>query len=155
MSFKLRTCKKSGLQWKQYNSLQKCPCEECKKETPKKQFVSKHKPNLKLKSFKPIPKVSAKRKKEKEVYDALRIKILSEAKFKCFVDGCKNVATTLEHQKGRKGFADDWARDNNVPLYIDERFLKPCCYHHNIEFENNPELSKQYQLSKLHQGKKL
>jgi hypothetical protein len=78
MSFKLRTCKKSGLQWKQYNSLQKCPCEECKKETPKKQFVSKHKPNLKLKSFKPIPKVSAKRKIENLKYSALRIEFLGK-----------------------------------------------------------------------------
>ena len=153
--YKEKVCKKSNKIQKQYKSTDKCPCEECKKETPKKQFVSKHKPNLKLKSFKSIPKVSAKRKKEKEVYDALRIKILSEAKFKCFVDGCKNVATTLEHQKGRKGYADEWARENKISLYIDERFLKPCCYHHNIEFENNPELSKKYQLSKLHQGKKL
>jgi len=78
MSFKLRTCKISGLQWKQYNSLMKCPCEECKKETPKKQFVSKHKPNLKLKSFKPIPKVSAKRKIENLKYSALRIEFLGK-----------------------------------------------------------------------------
>ena len=85
----------------------------------------------------------------------MRIKILSEAKFKCFVDGCKNVATTLEHQKGRKGYADEFARENKISLYIDERFLKPCCYQHNIEFENNSELSKQYQLSKLHDGKKI
>jgi hypothetical protein len=56
----------------------KCPCEECKKETPKKQFVSKHKPNLKLKSFKPIPKVSAKRKIENLKYSALRIEFLGK-----------------------------------------------------------------------------
>jgi len=78
MNFKLKVCKLSGLEWKQYNSLMKCPCEECKKDIPKKQFVPKHKPNLKLKSFKPIPKVSAKRKIENLKYSALRIEFLGK-----------------------------------------------------------------------------
>jgi hypothetical protein len=55
---------------------------------------------------------------------------------------------------GRKGFADDWARDNNIPLIIDERFFAPCCLEHNLEFERNPELSNKYQLSRIHGGKK-
>ena len=55
---------------------------------------------------------------------------------------------------GRKGFADQWAKDNNISLYLDERFWKPCCLAHNLELENNPELSKKYQLSKIHHGKK-
>lgn len=101
-----------------------------------------------------IPKVSEKRKELNKVYEKVRIEVLTEAKFKCFIDGCKNVATTCEHRKGRKGFADEWARENNVPLLIDKRFLAACCFIHNIELENNYELSKEYQLSKIHDGKK-
>ena len=83
------------------------------------------------------------------IYEKVRIEVLSEAKFVCFIDGCKNVANTIEHSAGRKGFYDDWARDNNIPLLVDKRFLKACCLAHNGELENNPELSKQYQYSKV------
>lgn len=96
-----------------------------------------------------ISKVSDKQKILNKEYKVIRVEVLSEAKFKCFIDGCKNVATTCEHRMGRKGYADQWARDNNIPLTIDKRFLAACCYHHNIELENNPELSKKYQLSKI------
>jgi len=141
--FKLKVCRVSGKEWKQYNSFQKCPC--CNHSKPKPKEVKKY----------VIPKVSEKRKQLNPIYEKIRIEILSEAKFVCFIEGCKNVANTIEHLMGRKGFADQWARDNNIPLLIDKRFLKPCCYYHNIEFENNPELSKQYQLSRIHQGKKI
>jgi hypothetical protein len=145
MSFKLKTCKISGLEWKQYNSLQKCPCEECKKDTPKKQFVPKHKPNLKLKSFKPIPKVSAKRKIENLKYSALRIEFLGKKENQiCFIDGCNKKATTIEHRAGRIG-----------SNFLDTTTWAGCCLEHNLELENNPELSKQYQLSRIHQGKKI
>jgi alanine-alpha-ketoisovalerate/valine-pyruvate aminotransferase len=104
--------------------------------------------------MKPIPKVSKKREQLNRIYEKVRIEVLSEAKFKCFIDGCKNVANTCEHRMGRKGYADEWARENNIPLLIDKRYLAPCCNFHNLELENNPELSKQYQLSKIHGGKK-
>lgn len=103
---------------------------------------------------KAIAKVSEKRKTINKIYETVRIEVLSESKFKCFIDGCKNVANTIEHSAGRIGFYDDWARDNNIPLVIDKRFLKACCLFHNGELENNPELSKKYQLSKIHGGSK-
>jgi hypothetical protein len=34
-------------------------------------------------------------------------------------------ATDVHHKKGRIGFADKWARDNNIPLLIDTRFWLP------------------------------
>ena len=101
-----------------------------------------------------IPKVSEKRKIINKIYETVRIEVLTEAKFKCFIDGCINVVNTIEHTAGRLGFYDDWARDNNIPLIIDKRFLKACCLHHNGELENNPELSRKYQLSKIHGGEK-
>lgn len=135
--FKLKVCKVSGKEWKQYSSLQKCPC--C--------IHSKPQPKETKKYF--IPKKSDKRKELDKVYESLRIKILSEAKFVCFIEGCRNVANTLEHLAGRKGFYDQWARDNNIPLLVDERFLRPCCIPHNGELETNPELAKKYQYSKI------
>lgn len=102
-----------------------------------------------------INKKSKKRIADDKVYTPGRKEFLAlpENQY-CFIDGCGRPATTIEHIRGRKGFADDWARDNNVSLYIDVRFWRPCCWDHNGELENNPELSKQYQLSKIHGGRK-
>ena len=96
-----------------------------------------------------ISKVSEKRKALNPLYAAVRIEVLVEAEFKCFIDGCQNVANTCEHTMGRKGFADQWARDNDIPLLNDRRYLRPCCMAHNGELETNPELSKKYQFSKI------
>lgn len=145
-SFKLKICKNKecGKEFKQYNSLNSYCSQTCKNKNeelkPKKRYT--------------IPKVSDKRKEINKIYEKVRIEVLVEAKFKCFIDGCSNVANTIEHTAGRLGFYDDWARDNNIPLIIDKRFLKACCLHHNGELENNHELSKKYQLSKIHGGKK-
>jgi len=134
--FKLKVCKSCGAEFKQYNSFTKC---KCKVSAPKLQQKKKY----------TIPKVSDKRKELNSVYEKVRIEILSEAKFVCFIEGCKNVANTIEHLMGRKGFADQWARDNNIPLLIDKRFLQPCCLVHNGELETNTELAKKYQYSKI------
>ena len=135
-----------GIEFRKFNTTDKYCSLKCQVED--KGFP-------KDKKQKTITKVSKKRKSEKEIYDVLRIEVLTEAKFKCFIDGCKRTANTVEHLKGRKGFADDWARDNNISLYIDKRFLKACCLQHNLELENNSELSKKYQLSRIHQGNKI
>ena len=74
---------------------------------------------------------------------------------RCFIDDCNKRADTIEHTMGRKGFADDWAIENNVSLLLDVRFWKPCCNEHNLELERNPELSQKYQLSKITGKEKL
>lgn len=142
-NFKEKICKLSGVVWRQYNSLQKCHCDDCTEIRKQKQKP----PNLKLKS--PIKKVSDKRKILNSVYEKVRIEVLTEAKFVCFIPGCKNVANSIEHLMGRKGYADEWARENDIPLLIDKRFLRAFCITHNGELETNPELSKQYQYSKI------
>lgn len=101
---------------------------------------------------KKVNRTSKKRQKESKHYKDRRL-IFLDGKT-CFVDGCNRVANTIEHTRGRQGYADDWARENKITLYLDERFWAPCCLQHNLEFEQNPELSKQYQLSKIHGGKK-
>lgn len=115
------------------------------------------KPETKVKAPpKPIKKKSEKLTINSKLYTEQRKVYLSlpENK-KCFVEGCTKKADTIEHTKGRQGFADDHAREENIPLLLDERFWKPCCLQHNLEFESNPELSKKYQLSKIHEGKKI
>ena len=73
----------------------------------------------------------------------------------CFIDGCNAKANTVEHIRGRgHGYFDAWAEERGIRKTLDQRFWRPCCLHHNLELERNPELSKKYQLSKLHNGKK-
>lgn len=146
-----KDCKDCGKEFKMYRTTDKW-CGVC---------AYKHKTlNIKLKPLntsprKPINKVSKKQSIINAKYSVQRIQYLSKPENKfCIVDGCNKLSNTVEHQKGRKGYADDYARENNIPLTLDERFWIPCCLEHNLEFENNPGLSKQYQLSKLHNGKK-
>lgn len=145
ISFKLKKCKECSKEFKQYNSLNSYCSPDCKskntKIVPKKKYL--------------IPKVSEKRKEVNKIYEKVRIEVLVEANFKCFIEGCTNVANTIEHSAGRLGFYDEQSRHDNIPLIIDKRFLKACCLLHNGELENNPELSKKYQLSKIHGGKKI
>lgn len=108
------------------------------------------------KTTKRIKPISDKRKEENIVYNKLKEEFFSKPENQqCFIDGCYNPADSVEHRKGRKGYADDWARDNGITLFLDIRFWAPCCAEHNLELESNSELSKKYQLSKLHNGKKL
>ena len=103
-----------------------------------------------------IPAVSKKRQVENLQYSADRILFLAKQENKiCFIENCNKPADTIEHTAGRKGFYDQWAKENKISLLLDQRFWKPCCSFHNLELENNPELSKEYQLSKIHGGKKL
>ena len=126
--FKLRRCKVSGLEWKQYNSLQKCPCGSCKGKTKPKR----------------IRPVSEKRKAENIVYSELRRVFLNRPENKvCFIEGCNKPASTIEHRAGRGS------------NFLNVSTWAPCCLEHNLELENNSELSKKYQLSKIHGGQKL
>ena len=73
----------------------------------------------------------------------------------CFIDGCNSKATTIEHTRGRgHGYFDKEAEEKGICKTLDQRYWKPCCIKHNLELERNPELSKKYQRSKLHGGKK-
>lgn len=133
MSFKLKKCanKNCSNEFKQYNSLVKYCSSNCQKECSK--------PNFKLKSLKPIPTVSKKRKIENAKYSVLRIEFLSKPENRiCFIDGCNKPSTTIEHRAGR------WGKN-----FLDTSTWAGCCLEHNLELENNAELSKKYQLSKI------
>ncbi|MCP1996621.1 hypothetical protein [Flavobacterium sp. HSC-61S13] len=126
--------------FKQYNSLQKYCSPTCQKTHAKPKRINK---------------VSKKRKEDNEIYSIIRLEFLSkEYNQICFIEECNRPATSVEHTRGRIGYADDWARENDITLFLDVRFWKPCCIEHNLELENNSELSKKHQLSRIHGGKK-
>lgn len=105
---------------------------------------------------KPIRKQSVKAEVEGKVYSKERKVFLEQPENKkCFIEECKRKANTVEHIKGRKGFADEEARAKGISLLLDKRYWKPCCLQHNLELENNTELSKKYQLSRIHEGAKI
>lgn len=97
-----------------------------------------------------INKQSKQRKKEAPIYKVEKDKFLSlPENQKCFIEGCRRKPTTIEHTAGRKGYADEWARDNKISLFLDVRFWAACCLEHNGELERNPVLSQRYQLSRI------
>lgn len=104
-----------------------------------------------------IPRTSKKRSKEEKVYTAKRIVFLLKPENKiCKINGsnCTVKATTIEHSMGRIGYADENKREKNISLYLDTDFWVPACLNCNLELENNPELSKKHQFSKIHGDKK-
>lgn len=94
---------------------------------------------LTLKNTKPIKKVSDKRVIDNARYSVLRIEFLGKPDNRiCFIEGCDKPSTTVEHRAGR------WGKN-----FLDTSTWAGCCLYHNLELENNPELSKKYQFSKI------
>lgn len=50
----------------------------------------------------------------------------------------QHQATDVHHKKGRVGYADQWARENNIPLLLDERFWLPVSRGAHDRIELNP-----------------
>lgn len=99
-NFKERICKLSRIIWKQYNSLQKCGCEECQK-VPKK---------IQVKKAYTIPKVSEKRKIDNLKYSAQRIVFLGKKENQvCPIT--KWPATEVHHK---------WCGKDRAKYYLDE-----------------------------------
>lgn len=102
-------------------------------------------------NFKPIPKKSAKRKKEDIEYLKKRAVFLNkEENKKCPV--FPNLYTTdVHHKKGRIGFADEQARLEGISLYLDERFWLAVSRKGHKKIEENPAWAKEngYSIDRL------
>lgn len=105
------------------------------------------------KKYKHINKVSKKRQEEIEIYTIMRRRFLEKFPI-CFIENCYAPATTIEHLMGRQGYADQWARDNDISLFLDIRYWAPCCLHHNLELVTNPQLNKEYSYGRTHGKRK-
>lgn len=131
----MKKCKICGKEFSPFKTTDRYCSFKCAKSdmNPKPKKVYRIKPQ------------SEKRVKENREYMNRRKEFLSrpENRF-CFVDDCTNRANTIEHTKGRL-----------ASNFLDESTWMPCCNFHNLEFERNPEMSKKYQLSKFHEGKKI
>lgn len=87
---------------------------------------------------KPIPKVSKKRAVENAKYTVQRIIFMSKPENKiCPINGTHT--TDVHHVKKRIGFADEWARINNIPLLLDERHWLAVSRLGHIWIHDNPE----------------
>lgn len=93
-------------------------------------------PKQKTKMAKATPKLQHFRK----IYHAMRPGFL-EGKI-CPVSG--EIATEIHHMKGRShlSFADQWAKDNNKPLIIDERYFLAVSASGHDYIEKHPEWAK-------------
>lgn len=70
-----------------------------------------------------IPKISKKQKKALTEYFKVRAEFLNSlTNYSCPVYPEKSVSD-VHHMKGKEGYADDWARENNIPLLIDTRYF--------------------------------
>lgn len=49
------------------------------------------------------------------------------------------LATEVHHKKGRNGYADKWAKDNDIPLLIDKRYFLPVSRDGHNKIEKNPD----------------
>lgn len=98
------------------------------------------------KEFKPkkevikLPPISSDRTRMNHKYDRSRTRFLKgkvcAAKFPHECNFHTNP--TIQHMQGRVGFADEWARDNDIPLLIDERFFLPMCLNSHRYINDNP-----------------
>ena len=99
--------------------------------------VNYSKPSKEIKTRKPIPKVSKKRAIENAKYTVKRLEFLGKPENRiCPVTG--KEATEVHHMKKRVGFADSWARVNNVTLLLDTRFWLAVSREGHIWIHNNP-----------------
>lgn len=96
----------------------------------------------KYKSFNPV---SQKRIDALARYRPIRDQYLIEHPI-CEVKGCVYRSNHIHHKMGREhnAYADDWARDNDIPLLIDVRFfmaVNEC--HHPKAIHENPEWARE------------
>jgi hypothetical protein len=124
-------------------------CASCARARRKGEAISK-KP---VKPFKPIPRVSERQSRYLRIYAQMRPKFLHGKPCAVFPE---QRATTIHHKMGREVvfFADDWARENDIPLLIDKRYFLAVSMDGHTFIENNPERAKEksFSLNRLSNG---
>lgn len=119
----IKTCEQHGTVY--YKQCRECLHDIAKMEKLAKKLESKNaqlieKQRLKTKEPRKAPKkVSDKRKAENPIYSERR-KIFLQGK-KCAVFP-ELDATEVHHMAGKRGYIDQWAYDNGVTAFLDERF---------------------------------
>lgn len=107
-------------------------CESCAHAIRKAERMQAPKANQ------PLAKVSAAMGKQLGKYAARKARWIRGKK--CagkFAHDCVGELT-VQHMSGRVGYADEWARENETPLLLDERFWMPLCLNAHIYVNDNP-----------------
>lgn len=141
-----KDCKQCGNPFKLYSTTDKYCSAECKRTA----MLDKPLP---LKKRPQIPRFSKKATVLNSQYSADRIIFLGKPENKiCPVTN--QPTTDVHHKKGRKGFADDWARLNNIPLLLDQRYWLALSREGHRHVEEHPEWAKEngYSLNRLSNG---
>ena len=84
-------------------------------------------------------------------YSKARTKFFEDPKNKRCRVFSEQKANQIHHMKGRKGYADKWARENGIKLLYDTRFFLPVSTDGHRKIEANPAWSyeNKYSLSRL------
>jgi hypothetical protein len=92
-----------------------------------------------------IRRVSKKQGKRERLYSKQRVEFLEDNPDCAMMvdDRCEGRANTVQHTKGRKGYADQWARDNDIWLINDVRFFLPACWPCHKYAEEHPNEAKE------------
>ena len=131
LDFKICKAKDCG---QEFNSVFSKHRDYCSSEC----YKASKKSDLKLKGFKPIPNVSKKRQAENLQYQVLRKEFLEKPENRiCPITG--QPTTEIHHKRKRRGYADNWARDNKISLYLDTRFWLAVSRDGHQWIEDNPE----------------
>lgn len=102
-----------------------------------KQYAEKQKANPPKKQ-KPVNKKSKKQIILDAKYLVERINFLGKPENK-FCPVTRKLATEIHHKRKKNGYADEWAKQNNIPLFIDKRFFLAVSREGHQQIEDNPE----------------
>ncbi len=80
--------------------------------------------------------------KDLEIYRPIRDKYMFEHPT-CEVPGCSRRSVDLHHTAGRIGYADQWARDNEIKILWDVRYFKAVCREHHNKVDTDPNWAKE------------
>lgn len=119
----------TGLCASHSHELRKMERDQEKAKRKRTMQIKKHHEKVFSTASKPIPKISEKQAKALREYSPKAKKFLQDNPV-CQINApeCTYVATETHHMKGRGfGYADEFARINDIPLLLDDRFWKSSC----------------------------
>lgn len=82
-------------------------------------------------------KKSKKRESEEQIYTRKKRDHMADHPY-CQAMNCNQSAMDLHHRAGRQGYADEWAREQGISLFIDERYFMSVCRSCHKWIEANP-----------------
>lgn len=138
--------KETGLCASCSHAMRKAERQQIKDNNKRIQQIKKAKETKK--QFNPISKVSGKMAKLLSQYNKRRPEWI-RGKFCEIREKCSGLpAVECHHKMGKAGYADEYARMNDIPLLLDERYWLPACSdcHRLITDDSGLALEKGYSL---------